>query len=125
MVKDTLLVSGTFQFLWLSFLCSFGYFIAFIYVYDPENDVDEQALRNRENRIKELRRAQKMEREQEKLIKKHYEEKEKMLRELGGSIDEACRQLNRLKAERSGRPLAEFDSKKELEEKLKNESGKR
>lgn len=125
MAGNSLLVNGTFQFLWLSFLCFLGYFIAFFYVYDPENDVDEQALRNRENRIKELRRAERMEREQEKLIKKYWEEREKVFRELDGSIDEACRQLDRIKAERAGRPPAEFDSKKELEEKLKNESGKR
>jgi len=55
MTKDTLLMSGTYQFLWLSSLCFISHFIAIIYTYDPDADPDEQALANREKRIEEER----------------------------------------------------------------------
>ena len=41
MTKDTLLMSGTYQFLWLSSLCFISHFIAIIYTYDPDADPDK------------------------------------------------------------------------------------
>ncbi len=58
MTKDTLFMSGTYQFLWLSSLCFISHFIAIIYTYDPESDPDMQVIINREKRIEEKRKKE-------------------------------------------------------------------